>query len=134
MRISDQRVVLPLIVFGLLAACDSTKTANHGAIAEAEADARADAADDGMLDCMPAGDTMFRRACQVERARDPSGALILTVRHPDGGFRRLMVTTDGRGVIAADGAEQAKIATISPREIEVSLGGNRYRLPATVKP
>ena len=36
-------------------------------------------------------------------------------------------------IVAADGAEKAVVTTINPREIEVSLAGNRYRLPATVK-
>jgi hypothetical protein len=59
---------------------------------------------------------------------------LLTLRHPSGGFRRLQVMTDGRGVIAADGAEAAKVATIGTSLIEVSIGGDRYRLPALVQP
>lgn len=58
---------------------------------------------------------------------------MLTVRHPDGAFHRLLVTKDGRGVIAADGAETAVVTIIANGEIEVALGGDRYRLPATVK-
>jgi hypothetical protein len=59
---------------------------------------------------------------------------LLTLRHPSGGFRRLQVMTDGRGVITADGAEPAKIATIGTSLIEVSVGKDRYRLPAVVQP
>jgi hypothetical protein len=59
---------------------------------------------------------------------------LLTLRHPSGGFRRLQVMTDGRGVIAADGAEPAKVATIGTSLIEVSIGKDRYRLPAVVQP
>ena len=58
---------------------------------------------------------------------------VLTIRHPDGGFRRLRITADGRGVIAADGAEPARVSVIGPADIEVAVGGDRYRLPATVK-
>lgn len=58
---------------------------------------------------------------------------LLTLRHPSGGFRRLQVMTDGRGVIAADGAEPAKVSTIGTSLIEVSVGGDRYRLPAVVQ-
>ena len=36
-------------------------------------------------------------------------------------------------VIAADGAEKATVTITGPGEIEVAIGGDRYRLPATVK-
>jgi len=135
-RISDRTRnpgILAILTISL-AGCGGNPTANQSALAEAETQARSEAADDGKIDCMPAGETAFLRACDIERSRDEQGALVLIIRHPDGGFRRLLVANDGRGVIAADGAEPAKVTTISPREIEVSLGGNRYRLPATVKP
>lgn len=69
-------------------------------------------------------------ACTVERIAGERG-LTLLVRHPDGGFRRLTVTTDGRGVAAADGAEPARV-TVAGDAIDVAVGGDRYRLPATV--
>ena len=59
---------------------------------------------------------------------------MLTLRHPSGGFRRLQIMTDGRGVIAADGAELAVVATIGTSLIEVRVGSDRYRLPAVVQP
>lgn len=123
-----------MILAAALGACSGDPTANQSALAQAETQARSEAADDGKIDCKPAGETAFLRACDIERSRDEDGAVILTIRHPDGGFRRLLIANDGRGVVAADGAEQASVTTISPREIEVALGGNRYRLPATVKP
>ncbi|HEU4958786.1 MAG TPA: hypothetical protein VFT56_00115 [Sphingomonas sp.] len=58
---------------------------------------------------------------------------MLVVRNPDGGFHRLQVTHDGRGVIAADGAESAKVTIVEAGTIEVAIGGDRYRLPAVVK-
>jgi hypothetical protein len=57
----------------------------------------------------------------------------LTIRHPGGGFRRLQVVSDGRGVIAADGAEGATVTVIGDRLIEVSIADDRYRLPAAVQ-
>jgi hypothetical protein len=57
---------------------------------------------------------------------------VLTLHNPDGGFHRLLVTKDGRGVVAADGAEPAIVRVVGEREIEVAIGGDRYRLPATV--
>ena len=44
----------------------------------------------------------------------------------------MLVTHDGRGVIAADGAEPAKVTVVGTDGIEVSIGGDRYRLPATI--
>lgn len=70
--------------------------------------------------------------CTVDRERGKDG-LILTVRHPDGAFRRLAVATDGRGVVAADGAEPARVTILDADAIEVAIGGDRYRLPATVR-
>ncbi len=89
-------------------------------------------AEEERVDCAPAGAGEFRRVCTIERAQGTEGT-ILTVRHPDGGFRRLLVTNDGRGVIAADGAEKALVSIIGDDRIEVALAGHRYRLPATVK-
>lgn len=81
-----------------------------------------------LVPCRPAGATAFETVCLLERrAQD------LTLRHPDGRFRRLQVTTDGRGVIAADGAEQAVVMVVDgSKQIEVALGGDHYRLPAKV--
>jgi hypothetical protein len=101
-------------------------------LAQAEEAAKQQLADDGMVACAVAGATQFTRTCQIERNQEARG-LVLTIRHPDGGFRRLLVTKDGRGVVAADGSEPAVVTPINPKEIEVVLAGNRYRLGATVK-
>ncbi|WP_238475417.1 hypothetical protein [Sphingomonas cavernae] len=93
----------------------------------------AGAADAGRIECAAAGESAFRSDCTVERSKDDAGALILTVSHPDGAFRRLRVVDDGRGVVAADGAEEAQVSVIAGGGIEVSLAGERYRLPATIK-
>jgi hypothetical protein len=101
-------------------------------LAEAEASAAKAALDDGRVACAVSGATEFSRSCQIETTETGTG-LILTIRHPDGGFRRLQVVKDGRGVVAADGAEFAEVTPLNPREIEVLIAGNRYRIPATVK-
>lgn len=77
------------------------------------------------------GTAALAKACAVELSRGPDGQLV-TVRNPDGGFHRLLIATDGRGVVAADGAERARVTTIDANTIEVAIGGDRYRLPATV--
>ena len=74
----------------------------------------------------------FARVCAVERITGAEG-LVLTLRAPSGGFRRLLVTRDGRGVVAADGAEPAQVTPLAPDRIEVAIGPDRYRLPATVR-
>lgn len=117
----------------LLAACgDGAGQANTQVLAKVEAQQRRAAEDDGLILCAR-GQGALRRTCTVERAQEDRG-LILTVRHDDGGFHRLLVTRDGRGVVAADGAEQAHVTIPDPQSIEVTIGGDRYRLPATIKP
>lgn len=83
--------------------------------------------------CALGGSDSFERVCDLER-ENVDGVLTLLLRHPDGGFRRLRVTSDGRGVIAADGSETATVTTIGTNLIEVGIEGDRYRLPATVEP
>ena len=114
----------------LLAGCGEQK-ADHATLAKYEAQQNASSADDGRIMCAER-DAALARACTIEREMGDVG-LVLTLRHPDGAFRRLSVTKDGRGVIAADGAETASVTVRAGNEIEVALGGNRYRLPATVK-
>ena len=126
MRISS--ILLPVAA---LAGCGEQRT-DHATLAKVEADQQALRAERGDIVCAEAGSTDFARVCTVDRS-DSDAGLILTVRHPDGAFHRLLVTRDGRGVVAADGAEKAVVTVIGDGEIEVALGGDRYRLPATVK-
>jgi hypothetical protein len=90
------------------------------------------AAPDSRIDCQPQGEAAFSRACTVETFDSDDGRL-LTIRKPDGGFRRLRVTTDGRGVVAADGAERSRVTILPGNLIEVEIGGDRFRLPARVR-
>jgi hypothetical protein len=115
----------------LLAACQA-QIPDKAAAARAEAQRKALAEAEGRIECAPPGASDFSYACAIDRTQTQDG-LFLTLRHPDGGFRRLLVTSDGRGVIAADGAEQARVTPLTNDLIEVALGGARYRLPATVR-
>ena len=83
--------------------------------------------------CALAGSNEFRPECSVERSRGADG-VVLTLHHADGGFRRLLVMKDGQGAVAADGAEPAEVRKSGTSEIEVSIGGDRYRLPAKPEP
>ncbi|RYY42789.1 MAG: hypothetical protein EOP59_09275 [Sphingomonadales bacterium] len=103
-------------------------------VAEAKLDAHKEAVKNaaGKIECAPPRQDRFAYSCAIDMVQSQDG-LFLTLRHPDGGFRRLLVTKDGRGVIAADGAEQTVVTTLAPDLIEVAIGGARYRLPATVR-
>ncbi len=83
------------------------------------------------IECAVDGATAFARVCTVERSPGPD--VLFTIRAPSGSFRRLAATADGRGVMAADGAEPATVRIVGPGLIEVSIGDDRYRLPATIR-
>ncbi len=110
-----------------LAGCD--RTPDNGALAEAEARGSREAAENGRIECALEGAKLFDRTCTVEEMTGANGA-VLVVGRPDIGYRRLQITTDGRGVVSADGAEPAKVAIVGDGVIEVAIGGDRYRLPA----
>jgi hypothetical protein len=83
------------------------------------------------VDCRLADAKAFERICTVERIDSPDGP-VLVARAPDGGFRRLLIVKDGRGVIAADGAEPVEVRPAGADHIDVSAGGMVYRLSAKV--
>lgn len=112
----------------LLAACGETDGGSGQQPAGQNVVAGAVPADD-RIDCAVDGAQSFARVCAVEHGT--SG--ILVVRAPSGAFRRLVITSDGRGVTEADGAEPAEVRVLGPGAIEVTIAGDRYRLPATVK-
>ena len=116
------KIVLPLL---LLAGCGDADADRRAALAGA-----AEGAD--RIECALEGADAFEPVCRVERIAGADG-LTLTMRSPNGSFRRLLVTNDGRGVVAADGADPAIVAVIAGNRIEVAIAGDRYRLPATVK-
>lgn len=85
---------------------------------------------DSLIACALAGATKFARDCAVERVTGADG-LELVVRHPDGVFRRFDVLTDAPSLATADGAEAAQVVT-TQGAIEVTVGSDRYRVPATM--
>lgn len=129
MRISST-AVLALV----LAACSGGEPAAEQLAQTSPSTAAAEqpAEDDGKIACALAGAKEFSRDCTIERIQQ-DGKLTLVVRHPDGGFRRFEVLTNGRGVAVADGAEQAESALVGS-ELEVAVGADAYRFPATRKP
>lgn len=119
--------LLPFLV--LLAACGRP---DNEKLAEAEEDLAEEAAAQGLVECALGDGALFSRVCETERISGPEGT-ILVIHHPDGGFRRFVILTDGRGLAAADGFDDTEVAIIADGMIEVASGGNRYRLPAAVK-
>ena len=86
---------------------------------------------DERIECRIGSARQFERFCTYVQGTSEDGPT-LTLRKPDGGFRRLLVSGDGRGVVAADGAEPAEVTIIDNDRIEVEIGGDSFRLPATV--
>lgn len=134
MRVDSSRAYGAIVLALLVAACS-------GAPSEEMSEPSGEAPDQTAsttqpeapkIDCAQPGDAALTPVCTVDRTETSDG-VILTLRHPDGAFHRLQITRDGRGVIAADGAEPAKVTPLGPDSIEVELGGARYRLPATVR-
>ena len=115
-------LALPLIV--LLTGCgEAPAVVSNGAAAPAAGEP------DRRIDCQPAAAREIAHACTAEVTATADGR-ILTLRKADGGFRRLRITADGRGVAAADGAEPAHVTPVGANLIEVEIGGDRFRLPA----
>jgi hypothetical protein len=119
MRISSLAALL------LLAGCGGDSSVPDADGNGPRADNGAQAADT-RIECALGG-AGFARVCTLEEEGDLKGAR-LTVRHPDGGFRRLLVAADG-SVSTADGAEAARVAGGGPGHVEVTVGRDRYRLP-----
>ena len=78
--------------------------------------------------CALDGAKTFITTCDVERS-SVDGKSTLTIRHPDGGFRRLVELDGGKSYAAADGADDVAIEA-SGKEIEVTLGEDHYLFPA----
>ena len=118
-------LLAPLLLTLALAGCDKSSAPGAG-------QTTADATKGASVPCALAGSSSFSAQCTVERMTAGDN-LVLVMHHPDGGFRRLLVATDGRGVMTADGSDAATVSVVDPGTIEVGVGGDRYRLPATVK-
>lgn len=87
---------------------------------------------DNRIECRTGDAAAFDRVCTMD-STDSAEGRILTIRKADGGFRRLRVTTDGHGVVAADGAERVRVTILEGGRIEAEIGGDRFRLPARVQ-
>jgi hypothetical protein len=121
------------LIFCAVAALSACNKTDNQSLEQAEKAADETAINDGKVECALAGKTDFGRVCETERIAGPDGQ-ILVIRHPDGGFRRFKVLTDGRGLAAAEGADPTSIKILNTGEIELTSGDDLYRLPAQIKP
>jgi hypothetical protein len=113
-----------------LSACGGDTDAD---LLAAEGETAEEAALQGKIECALAGSTEFNRNCTTERVSGAEGQM-LVVRHPDGGFRRFKILTDGRGLSPADGFDaDFKITVMANGMIEVKSVDDVYRLPAAIK-
>lgn len=121
--------ILPLLILPLLAACGEAAPPEENG--QPRPPGKPDAAAERVA-CAIAGAAEFSPVCTIDRVDSPDGP-VLVLRGPGGGFRRLLVTEDGRGVVAADGALPADVKVLEGNRIEVAIGGDRYLLPATIR-
>ena len=85
------------------------------------------------IDCALAGAAAFKPDCSAEQAVQ-NGRAVLVVAAPDGMFRRFEKVSDGRGVIVAEGVEDSTAHWVADGVLEVRVGQDRYRFPASLKP
>lgn len=130
MPISDRgNLAMGAAALVLLSAC--AQQPDNGTLAEVEAEQARAAAAAGRIPCALAGAENFRTDCTLDRIASAEGT-ILVLGRADAGYRRFRVAP-GYGVVAADGAEQARVRVVEDGVIEVSISNDRYRLPATVQ-
>ncbi len=120
-----QRLALLFAVLALIAGCK--KADDGGLIARGDTGVKP-----ATIACALDGSDTFVADCSVERFAGKDGTLLVLGRG-DSGFRRFRLTDDGRGLAAADGAEAARVTIAGSGEVEVQVGSDRYRLPATIK-
>ena len=82
---------------------------------------------DDRIECALGGTQDFTRVCAIERGE----GTVLTLRHSDGGFRRLTLEPVG-SIDSAVGADALTIQTFGDGRTEVTVGEDRYLLPATL--
>ena len=128
MSTPTSKYIVSALLLSALAGCGS----DAGSSAPSKGEKPAQAASDGKVDCALAGSGTFERTCSTEQI-SADGDIMLVIRHPDGGFRRFNILTDGRGLVPADGFDETRISLLADNMIELSSGDDKYRLPALIK-
>lgn len=78
--------------------------------------------------CALADAKTFTSACVVERSQE-QGKPVITIHHPDGGFRRFEVLADGHSFATLDGADAVEV-TANGKDTEITVGDDHYLFPA----
>ena len=116
------------VLLAALAAC-SSKSGSSGAATQGAGQGTSQSGETAaMVACALAGAKTFTADCRVERSQT-DGKTVLVLRHPDGGFRRLVEMDGGKSFAAADGSDDVAIEA-NGKEIEVTLGEDHYLFPA----
>lgn len=84
--------------------------------------------DEATIACALDGKAAFENVCRALAVGAGDG-WTLTVRHPDGAFRRFLIDSADE-VSAADGSEIARSLRHADGRLEIMVGKNRYLLPA----
>jgi len=83
------------------------------------------------IECALGEGSEFGADCMVER-EEIDGQRVLTVRHPDGGFRRFVQLEDGRGLAELDGADEVT-RSLEETTLVIAVGPDQYRFDANVR-
>lgn len=116
------------VLLGLVVLPGCSEQAPHAVEAMSGEPSTAAAGKASTVPCALRGAKSYSAECRIER-EVLDGRTIVTVRHPDGGFRRLVESADGLRYSAADGAQAVEIVP-NGKEIEVTLGDDHYLFPA----
>ena len=113
-----------LLTLALFACSEVEQPQANGSARAADAAAPADAPPG--LECAIGGGA-FTSDCTIERQAGAGGITALVIRNASGGFRRLELRGDGT-IAPADGAEPAENLQLPDGRVEVTIGGDRYRI------
>ncbi|APG62633.1 hypothetical protein LPB140_07350 [Sphingorhabdus lutea] len=85
---------------------------------------------DNKIMCALNGTDKFEKICVRENIVE-KGQTIVTLKHPDGGFKRFIIVK-GRGLIAAEGFDNSEIEILDGSQILLRSGNDQYKLDAIV--
>lgn len=79
------------------------------------------------VECAVGGAKAFVTDCAFERGE----GTVVTLRHRNGSFRKLIMENDGT-IEPADGSENISVRTLNDGRTEIGIGEDSYRLPVAL--